>query len=681
MDPVEIRTKGLCNQTRWTSVDTTELLKVIPLVGKDLSDFRTQFHRALVLSVLSSRPGESHSLSEKDIADELKRRLGLDLFPEFLIAGALEILENEGVVTRSDSKYALRRNVTIPSTDFVAVLFKDFQEFVKARVVDYDPYLNEDYSKAFNDVFCQFVSILGASTEISAQIIESVHASENRLQLLEAAEDAIGRENASGFVDLFLEYATSNRPAFSSALLVVYQAVIAVDLLIRGKELARCVGKLGDGCRLLLDTNVMVASLCPSNPRSGLTVSTLKFAHTLGFQIVYTPRTKLEFSNLLQNANYEMSSSPFSFRIKENELVTDFLSRGSAANWFQRFVELSNFEEILNDILGARLLMGFSEPLSADEEDRILRAAFEVIVRASGKSKNAAAIGHDVITYRTVRMLRKPDAHSNFPEPLILTLDNSLIAFDELERQRLKQEFGFVMHVRTLLQAILPFWEPALSEADRGSLASGLVRNLMAPTKFTLTLEQYAKLLAQKLDLDPENAELLLKVIMLSPLKNILATALQEENTEALSNATIETLAKSKVVEEIVARDRAEERVLELQDRLRMVADKYRFAQTELDAYKKIASRPVVVMVQAGLPPGVPELLLAAVKVIKNQNPNALEEAGVSEADLQSGDLSRIRKVAAKLEEWINRSGTLVGNLQNLAPVLQLVISKIPSIG
>lgn len=257
-------------------------------------------------------------------------------------------------------------------------------------------------------------------------------------------------------------------------------------------------------------------------------------------------------------------------------------------------------------------------------------------------------------------------------------MDNFLVAFDELERQRHKTEFGIIMHVRTLLSSLVPFWNPSLDIEDRARIVSGVVMNLMVPPRFKLTIDEYSRLLTTKLSLDARDASVLLKILTLSPLKDKLEEALQEENAGSVTSLTIAMLTESKVVEEIAAKDKERDEKEDALRKLKLVTDKYLVGQAELGAYRKIASRPVVVLIQTGLPQGVPEMLLAAVERIKEENPKALEEAGVSESDLQSGSLQKVRRFVTKLEEYTNRAGNLAGSIGSLAPVFQYILASIP---
>ncbi len=662
-------------------MEAEALLKALPLVRPQISDFRKEFYRAIVLSTALALPdAEKDGFDTSKLLDAIRLRFRLDSFPSFIVVDALEDLERARVLTRHGTVYSVRSRQALVRPDVIEEVFVEFEETLRAKIADYDRFINRSYHDAFRLAFASLVKVIGASTEPTKLILESVHAAENRNQIVRAIVGVLpNRVEAEKFVDMFVEYVTGDKPLATRYLFSVYQGIIFVDLLSRSTEMASALGKFGAGCRLVLDTNVLVASMCESNPRHGLVISTLQFAKSLGFDPLYARETKSEFNNLLQAANYEMSNPAFSFRAQDIELVTDYLKRGGGISWFERFVELSNFERTLEGLYGAHV-QDFPLEEPSPSELQTFEASMQTIIRVAGKPRGREALYHDLSIWETARELRKEARPGPFPEPWFVTLDNILVAFDELQRLQAKAELGYVIHVRTLLAALVPFWNPQLSGADRGSLVSGLVENLVVPVKVAFTLQEYLKLLTQKLGLDPSDAATLLKIVTQSPLKAQLTEGLQEADQEIVSNTTIAILTESQVVEEIVGRGKAEKEVAELRERLSAVAEKYKLTQAELDAYKKLAARPVVVLVQAGLPAGIPELLLGAVERIKAEAPTALASAGVSENDLQSGDLSLVRRFVSKLEEWINRAGTAAQSLQVLLPVLQLVASQIPRI-
>ena len=673
--------KGECELK--DDVDTEELLKVMPMVRTEVRDFRSEFHRAMVISSLIALGGARDAgVTADTIAMDLRDRFGIKSIPLALVVDVFEKLEHEKLIRRRNAGYVLS-GAPVPQRDVAKLVVREFEDYLKTKMAGYDPYIHSAYTTAFDAAFQQLAEILGRTTGVDAGLaIESVHVGENRASLVELVRPVLGElDLAQSFVSLFVEYVTSGKPRMSEALFSVYQGAISVDLLARGTELAHAVGQFGTGCRLFMDTNVIVASLCPSNPRHELVIATLQFARSLGFQPVFSPRTQLEFNRLLQAANFEMSTPTFTFRVKEIELVTDFLSREPGTSWFERFVELSNYTSTLKGLYGARS-EGLPDVATAEEEDQILRAGLMTVFRVAGRQRSREALFHDLELYKAIQFLRGTIREERpFPEPWVITLDSFLVAFDELQRQQRKAEYGFVMHVRTALAALVPFWDPQVSEVHRGALVVGMMKNLLVPFRYSLTLEEYVKLLALKLGLERKEANVLLKLITLSPLREELVNALREEDPEVLSRTTITALTESKVIDEIVARGKLEREADDLRNRLRGVAERYRTAQAELNAYRKMSARPVVVLVQAGLPPGIPELLLGAVERIKAEHPGALDEAGVSEKDLELGDVGKVRRFVERLEGWINRAGTVAQNLESLVPVLQVVLSNLPKVG
>jgi len=145
------------------------------------------------------------------------------------------------------------------------------------------------------------------------------------------------------YADIIYLFILSKSPNLLKLIFNSYSEIINMDLLIREQEMSS-TDFLDDIKFLIVDTPVLVALICETDPAHPLASAVAKQCVRSKIPLYHTPDTKKEMWNFITGSKHEMSgfSEPKSNRIIRSQFISDF--RRQNISWSDYIATLNSWE-------------------------------------------------------------------------------------------------------------------------------------------------------------------------------------------------------------------------------------------------------------------------------------------------------------------------------------------------
>ena len=677
-------------------MDTETLVRISPLISGPLLSQRNAIKTQIVRATLS-RQRAGVTFTVPTLRESANQLFGLSL-DEATLLGSLEQLETEDVVAfAGGATYRLKSKPELASvTTLFADAWGEFSALLAKRYKDYDPHWTDAKAReVFEQVILSlFAEIAQTGEYLSRQIELLGHKDFDKTVDTKLRESSFS--NPKAFKDALAEYLSSPTPVLSDLFSDIYRGIINFDILLREAAIpgAHIEGNIR---QLFLDTNVIAALLTQSDRLHLLAGIVCRRSAAMGIELVYSQATSDELRALILGSEREMRSlRPGEEEdVVRSQFVGDFLKSG--LDWGDYSRGLENWEEtvrVLWNVKHHRQTIApqietytFAKSIIPEmnrlrEEDRARRERDYYT-----RERRSIAIEHDAVVLGQIATLRADPACSP-PGPFFLTFDNVIAAASEAVKNQFHWEVGPAIQPRSWLNYLLAF-TPALIEADRRrEVAKALIGLVSWPSRGTLTIEEYARLVAPKVGLKVTDVDILVAAFSKSPLRAELESALEKDKGSEADRVTKRIIENRTYIETIAGTKRKEEVIRSLRTRLDAVEAENRVLRQ--DRAKQPPASVVVVNItnaptsnavataQAESTSTLDSRFDLLIDQLTKQCPGGWDAVGLAPPPNNRKDGPAVRSWLKKVFDKINDESGMLESAKNLLPTIALLLSMLP---
>ncbi len=327
--------------------NTDILVRLSVLTKGPLLERRKDIRKSFVLASLSIyRPESEFEL--KNLSNNIKNITKCELNDEYLIT-ILDILEIENIVQHIDGlKYKLKKKVDLPEFNSLTQLaWEEFLTFLKKQYKDYDPYIDKDARKVFDSVLLKLLTRFSLSSNIFPNQIESLPIDDFKLIIDElVGKSTISTNLYKKYTNIIYSFLGLKSPHLLKFIFDSYSKIINLDLVMREQEMPS-IDFLENIKFLLLDTSILTALMCKTDPRHPLASAVAKQCVIANIPLYYISKTKQEMWRVINGSKHEMNSLYQSKKqgIIQSQFVSDF--RRQNISWHDYITILESWEQII----------------------------------------------------------------------------------------------------------------------------------------------------------------------------------------------------------------------------------------------------------------------------------------------------------------------------------------------
>lgn len=580
-------------------VDT--LLRISSLFSGDLLDRRNQILHSFTLAALSiSSPDEVISIP--DISATIHLLTNCTVSEENIIS-ILSDLKKDGVVTFTNNQNVkLLKEISIPEfSERTQKIWEEFKSFLRNEYPDFDEFFDVNARNVFDRVILKLFARVTSSSQYLEFQVDSLPLGDFRKQILfEVSNGQFKIELKKKFPSAIMLFLKSKSEVLLDFIYENYSWLINMDILLRQQEIPEFdfqnVLKY-----MILDTSFIVNLLCRSDSLFLLSQAVVQRCRDNDIPLYFTNKTKEELIGLIRGSLEEMRHLRRGKKrnVIQSQFVSDFIRQ--TENWGSYSKGLENWETFLRVSYGINPLPD-ENPEDIDNEiytytyrtlqmydyirteDRIQRDPnYQPRMRSENQYE------HDAYNMGLIATLRKQSGEleeGSLIGPWYLSFDTLLSAVDTSSFGRI-EGYKYVIQPRSLLNYLLVFSKVDFSAEEKHKVAMGIIQYSIRDPNPPITIESYTRLLTAKLSLLPSDYDLLHEILVTSPLKEELSTALKLNRGDQAEETTHRIITDKEFIESVVVARKNEEERERYLDKIKELHEKWnreRDARIEAEA-------------------------------------------------------------------------------------------------
>ena len=511
-----------------------DLIEIIPVLEGDLNACREEIHKQIIVTALHRL--DKQKVEIREISSKIREIFGI-IYPEEKIIHHLKELALKEIRFENNN---LILNGAIPALNednrMNNIIDQCFSEFIGTYTKEYDVYLNINLKKAFRECFEQVAGFIIKSQEINELNFDIIDLKSNEeiLKKILINNKVIKSEKYLSKMYDFLFSKSENKNKF---ILSVYQCAISFDLLVRSSDLYTYSKDYPHKGILLIDTNIITSVLCNSNRFHDTVISMLSLSKKFGFKIYYSKETKNELLRLIDAADRMIRVNKSITKERNNELVTEYLRDKNRSNWTEKLIFYNSFENILRTKFDTILLDDPNFEEDTEFTDYI-RNVYDIAMSYEHEAPIRSAIDHDAYLITLINFYKHRDGNMQFGSPWIISLHNKLIFVSDYIKMKRSLDYGFAVHAQKWFNLLMQFCDIDDIKGNETLLTSAIIKYSIIPPINSITLDEYCKLIANKMGLEGADAEYVWDIITKSKLKSDLEESLKANNIEDVKDKT-----------------------------------------------------------------------------------------------------------------------------------------------
>lgn len=575
--------------------------------------------------------------------------------------------------------YKLVKRQSIPDFQTLSEpVWKEFSSYLKNEIPKFDPFIHKDAKTIFNSVLLKVLSGFTISKPLETQM-ESVQLIDiDRIIKEELNKVYFPDDFGYKFPKIIVAYFNSKSPQILEFVFTCYYGLINIDLVTREQEMPNIDFGNEINC-LIVDSNFIISLLCTTDSTHPLSAALVGNCIKSNIPLYYMPCTKEEVNSLIKAVNIDMSGFTSKKRsLKDNQLIMDHIKLN--ISWREYSIYLDSWEQILESKFAIKMIDKIQErcynpELIADIKNRLkLADDFRCEERLRHDSKYCHRFrlednyNHDAVCIGCIiEFKNQAEISEKKRGPWFLTYD-SLLSFVNISHNYF-DNFGHVISPRMLINYILAYSKIEYTEEDKEEMAIAILKYSLKQKSDFLTLDEYSRLVAEKLNLPLANAELIKEIFINSAFNDELEKSLNQENSEdpdtiafkILTSPTISELV-GKIAETTHEKEAKAAQIRKLGETVQELKSKL----CEQDAYIKGLEQkdPVNLTVNVNqnisnnitFAENVPQYIKSLIDLLESQN--AFEE-GIIEKPPKHFDIGAANK-------WLSGVKTALENVQGI---------------
>jgi hypothetical protein len=431
--------------------------------------------------------------SLEDIIRIMKEKILVD-FPRPVLKAILFRLIGSGKVTPDNVLSTQRRTEIESQTRNYSKALDDMTvELAEKTERSLGAPLTPDQKHVVMGTLFKFLSVLFMRrADISARLITSQEVGDSALRdpladLNKSTESIEDKPLRDATKNAILETLEKPSDIVARFLLHLNENLVCVQVLNLDPECQTLEREAFAKKNLVLDTNVIIALLCPSSRQHRLSRELVNLTREIGARMLITERTLKEFTKVLDDANTQMKGLKSSIPVRFLEAVDDDFIASFAIEkqlhpheqWQGYYLRTQHVKSILKNNYGIELL-GDDRPeiLERTYFSEIAGKVSDCFVQTRGKPKKKAVADHDAYHLILVRELSKESSPTMVGSShWFLSHDQTLAYVEPLLRTKL----GDGKTVSALVSEIwLQIIEPFLSRDVREKQAVQVFAELLS---------------------------------------------------------------------------------------------------------------------------------------------------------------------------------------------------------
>ena len=673
--------------------NTDILVRLSALTKGPLLERRKEIRRSFVYAALSAYQIGSE-FEVNDLSTNIKSITKCELGDENIIS-ILNQLKSEGVVQHVGGlKYKLEKNVgLLESQQITQPVWGEFIPFLKKQYTDYDLYIDKDARSVFDAVLFKLLTRFEISSKALESQIESLPVDDFKLIIEEIVKKSSLSKNLSKkYTDIIYSFIVSKSPNLLKLIFNSYSGIINMDLLIREQEMPS-IDFLGDIKFLIVDTPVLVALMCETDPAHPLASAVAKQCAKSKIPLYHTPDTKKEMRNFIEGSKYEMDgfSESKSNRIIRSQFVADF--RRQNISWGDYIATLNSWELLVKS---QWQIVPAPEDFNLDDIDddfcNYVKKTIPILDHTRNEKRVTSdpnykpryrgdiQIEHDARCLGAISHIRESLKVHDGKEPMgpwILTFDNLVSTLDAMYPRR-SGDFGFVFQPRTLLNYLLVYSKIEFEKEDQEAVAEAIIRFTARTPDPKLTTDEYARLVTYKVGLGEADVEVMKEIFLASPLLEELKNALELEHGGEADRVAHRIITDTAFIDAIIEERETRERLTRVVKTLRETKEKLSMERAAREALERTAKQNISITtnVVTNIDVNIQNQVDSLISLLDAQNAfkNGLLE---KPSDVSISTKEKLKNWLETTRETIETSATISDGVRALVPIISYLLGQV----
>lgn len=419
------------------------------------------------------------------------------ILSRLITKGSVELNEGgcfhlTGIRRHEIQQYLIKKEETVSKIN---------ERFVQKLEKEYEKQLFKEQKQEALERFYSFLaSLVMEKTDLVARIIARKNIdtipTEMPIQLLAKILSVIPEKKLmeaewKTIVTVFREASED----FCSFLYSVTQNLVCINILNFDPDCQSLEKEAFSTKTLFLDTNVLIALLCPTQWMHKVAENVVSLSQLLGAKCIVTKRTYQEYLVMLEEANsiYMKWKAPYRlFENADNEFLSSFWFEKKTTpsqSWRGYYYRMKQIESVLKKLKIDYYTNPSDEVTKSPEYEFVKNAVNKCYQSVKRKKKSLKVREHDAFHMLLIRELREKDEKPLLgPNQWFVTGDESLLCVDNkinsLSAYLDKDPSSMICDL--WLEMIMPFLPLNIRESDAYETFSILVKNKFAIIPFEI---------------------------------------------------------------------------------------------------------------------------------------------------------------------------------------------------
>ena len=319
---------------------------------------------------------------------------------------------------------------------------------------------------------------------------------------------------------------------FSKGILMVSNKHVMWRILGTDPKLSNLRADIFSDMALLLDTNILISSLCEGSTRHKQTNWILDTTRSIGLELLVSDNTIIEFNDALHHANYlyyKYTGKALDHEILNNEITSTFYTcKKKYKDWN---VFITKIQEDFKDFLKKWSINVLNtSDFNIDEEriDKIVKVIRE-LDQDYMNERPVKLAKHDAINILIIQALREKTG-ADFTSHWYLTHHGLLLKSDRIIKDLNNYDQVSSISCDTWFELMYPFiWADVDKSEDDATIFTQIVASTVLPIH-TSHVDAFIGYVAGELDLPDEDYDKIKRIIRESHLKKVLDNNLNNKD-------------------------------------------------------------------------------------------------------------------------------------------------------
>jgi len=341
---------------------------------------------------------------------------------------------------------------------------------------------------------------------------------------------------------------------FSKGILTCSNKHVMLRILGIDPELKKFRAELFKNTNIMLDTNIIIASLCEGSSRHKYTNWVLENTKSIGINLMISNYTLKEFEDAVKNADYlynKSKGSQITIRILENEITNTYYSnKDKYVDWTAYISRMKQGAQIFIAQWNASVINSSDYDIDPEKIEE-LKDIIRRLNSENMKDKLERIIEHDAINILLIQAIREQVGKAPFNSPWFVTHHGQLRIADDIMRHQYKFDQVSCISCDTWFELIYPFIWAEVNQLDAAKAFTNLIATTVLPIN-TSSVKTFVEYVSTELQLPVEDTSIIKNIIEESHLRRTLENSLELGDMSVSLNIFSEIIGDKVSLEKIL---------------------------------------------------------------------------------------------------------------------------------